>query len=238
MRLVKYINEKVQYISTVDEITVEQVRKECAPYLRLLGSRSPLLRGVDESSGRVNDILKKQVRDYRIPQGTSAEVFKPLNNWLQSKGFARRDKSVSATNDQKLISVVGPRYNTYVFFPIGQFKYAYVESRDFNLSDSRTDWSQDFPAWAWGDRHNILSYDGSYDFMKRIKNSEAVRRHYVDKRIHPESEIEAVKQAIYSYIHGNEGFEHAWALNFEVWFECKEYYLIPLSLYNSGDFRP
>jgi len=52
-----------------------------------------------------------------------------MNNWLESAGHTRRDRSVIAIGSERIAEDFG---NAYMIFPIGKFNYSWVTTEDWN----------------------------------------------------------------------------------------------------------
>lgn len=143
MRLFKYINEGTQ-ATEIETDSLQQmgqiVKKDCSKFLRL-SKGYPLFRGFSRDVGPFMDetLYKKRTRKDRRPKATDLRAYEALNKWLEKNGFARRDKSVIVTSNSKHTEIFGAFVG--VVYPIGNFKYTWVESYDFNLSDIRSGWS-------------------------------------------------------------------------------------------------
>lgn len=92
--------------------------------------------------------------------------------------------------------------NRYYFFPIGRFSYSWVESLDINWPDSRTGWYDDAVEVYLNDPDN---FDTSY--------GDKMRKPFAD------------------YFHTDEGISTAYKNEFEVWFNCKNYYYVSEDYY-------
>lgn len=194
MRLQQYINENIEHFLNKMSSDIQKViRKDCKKYLKLVKSTGPFFRGsiVNFNFG---EILKKNVRQDRHPQGTSDINFKRLNKWLDKNGHVRRDKAVSATSDEGNSMDFGV---SYLFFPIGNFNYTWIKAFDVNLDDNSTGWVQ-----------RNIDYFFDYDDEYYLKMSDK------DKKKFPK------------WFTTNKGIKTAHNNGYEIWFDCKSYYLI------------
>lgn len=134
MKFKKYISEKslVSMEKEIYEYWVSRIQKDCKPYLSLLKGKRPLLRGID----KIGDVGIKGVRKDRIPSGSNRFVFDYVNKWLDKKGYPRRDRSVMCRSSDYQMELFG---NPYYIYPKGNFKYAWVDVKDFN--EDEDDWN-------------------------------------------------------------------------------------------------
>jgi len=86
--------------------------------------------------------------------------------------------------------------NGYLFFPIGKFNYTWIKAKDLNLDDIRTGWNQ----------ANVTYFFDAGEYELEMSN--------VDRKSFPK------------YFTTNKGIEKAWKNSYEVWFNCKSYYVI------------
>jgi hypothetical protein len=195
---------------------IGHIKKDCKPYLGLLGSKTPIFRGMYGHSSEwkyeeMKDDLTtkyglKSVRQDR--QGISnisnqdlatgeqgqwgakkGTFFKALNEWLAKNGHAERNKSISCTTDYEAASYFG---QPYYIFPIGKFKYTFVRSKDFN--EKSIHWSpEEFVTYI---RYWKAGTAGKLDFnADRLFST-------------------------------NKNFNEAYRKEYEIWFQCKSYYYI------------
>ena len=137
MRLNKFINEISDSDRFIVERFIEDIKKNCKPYLKLLKGRSPLIRGMNHAVP--TDIGSKPVRkDRKSKMGHSKETMKDIDDYMDHIHGARRTESVIAISQfsNTMRVMFG---DPYWIFPIGGFTYTFVEAQDFNYGDS--DWS-------------------------------------------------------------------------------------------------
>jgi len=84
----------------------------------------------------------------------------------------------------------------YYFFPIGKFNYTWVRADDINTHDTRTGW----------DANEVQMF---FDYDDYEEEDEIIRRKKFPK-----------------YFTTNKGIEIAHKNKYEIWFDCKEYYLV------------
>ena len=133
MRLQQYINESEMSIEEINTL----IHKKCKPYLKLIKGEYPLYRGMDTGYS-----LKgiKDVRTDRHSKGMSTNNFNILNSWLKKNGHAERSKSVISTSDKNFADYHG---TVHYIFPMGKFKYTYIEAKDLNIDYPNTGWDVD-----------------------------------------------------------------------------------------------
>ncbi len=139
MRLKRHITEGVEELD-LDNINT-LIHKNCKQYLKLIGHRKPLFRGMDGNP----EVGIKDVRKDRQPFGMSNEEADFLNAWLQKNGHARRDKSVMCTSDGEHVDTFGEPYYIFPLDPIT--KYTWFWSQDMNV-EGDAGWNWD-TLYAW-----------------------------------------------------------------------------------------
>jgi hypothetical protein len=174
------------------------LENDCKPYFKLLKGKPPLFRAVSDMVP-MNAFLKKSVRQSRHPLGTDPTVFKRFNKWLRDNGHVRRDQAVSTTPKKDQFFGV-----PYYFFPLGKFSYTWVRSRDVNKTDPSTGWN----TWSVD-----IMFGGSKIPSDEL-SPETLKKH------------EEITFNFDKYFMTNKGFQIAYKKNYEIWFECKEYYLV------------
>jgi hypothetical protein len=195
MRLIKHINEAVESEIYFENIN-DEIHKNCKKYLKLIKGGLPLFRGLDSNY----HIGIKRVRKDRKPLGMSKEEADFINKWLEKNGHSRRDKSVMAIGNMDTIGLFG---DTYYFFPIGNFKYTWIKSKDINLNDPSTGWDKDsIGAWMRDVRGELAPGDAADKILRKMNDD-------------PED-----------YFFSNKGFETARKMGYEIWFECDRYYFV------------
>ena len=213
MRLNKYINEKM---SEKDEALRDEgmkevaaaIKKNCKPYLSLLGNKEPLRRGI----ARVKSTLKYKdqnlMRTYGLTnvrqdrEGLSnrsnttingKKFFDVLNDWLRQNGHADRSKSISCTSSYETASDFG---SPYFVFPTGKFDYTFIRSPDFNV---------DSIYWAADVMETYLKYwmNDNLGEFEAMNEFDPNRAFVTNKR-----------------------FNEAYKEESEIWFQAKSYYYI------------
>ena len=203
-RLIHYINEsKSEVINATPKEQAKLIKKDCKYYLNLTKNTGPFNRAVDQYVLQY-EILKKKTRQGRRSLGMNQRAFKKLNDWLQKNNHVRRDKSVSASSAGPSLKIFGE--GVYYFFPISKFNYTWVKASDINLTDMKTEWEK-----YWID----IFFDED-KFRKDIEKEELTM----------DDEIEKVKKQFPKYFTTNKGIETAHKKKYEIWFDCKEYYLV------------
>ena len=193
MRLEQYVNENINHF--IDEMPIDTqnlIRRNCKKYLKLMNSMGPFYRGMYRKL-KPGQIIVRQVRKDRSPMGMNKTLFKKLNKWLSDNGHIRRDKSVCVISNYDDAQEFGePSY----FFPIGNFKYSWIKSKDINIDDFSTEWIQSNVDYFFDDEHEYEMSD------------------HIDRKEFP------------TFFTTNKGIEIAYRNKYEVWFDCKEYYLV------------
>jgi hypothetical protein len=201
MRLKEFINESYE----LDELN-DLIHRNCKPYLSLIGTHKPIMRGMEYVD---DDLGIKNVRKDRRPLGMQKADANILNDWLEKNGHCRRDRSVLCSYNDSNVSNFGV---VYYIFPIGSFRYSWVESRDINGSYSATGWDGN-SVEAWIDSQSGEPSKISKSILSRMK-------------------IPFEK-----YFHTDEGFSEMMNNRYECWIECKQYYNAIMSLYSWEDKR-
>ena len=216
MRLDRYLLED-EMASTYADIMVKKIQQKCKPYLKLLGSRNPLMRGMNVeniiwSPGSTSEAGGLNVRQDRVSKaGHDPAHMLKMNEWLESHNVARRDRSVIAISKPKGHSFAwfGP---AHWIWPVGKFKYAFVRSDDFN-SSSRVWFFSKFMAW--------LKYHSDKEEMEWEGKNE---KGYVTK----------IKYKPIDDFVSNTKFNEAYSKGYEIWFECDSYLFAALEGTNRG----
>ena len=202
-RLEEYIineSKKVEIVLQQLNPSIQEIlNKECKKYIKLLKQHNlkPFYRGIYEHVNK-GESYRKKVRQDRKPSGTPDNEFEMFNRWLSKNKHTRRDKSVSVTSSLWNAETFG---NGYYFFPIGKFNYTWIKAKDLNLDDERT-------GWEWSFMNYIFDYEEDY--------STEVGKNLVRK----------VKKVFPTYFTTNKGIEIAWKNSYEIWFDCKSYYVV------------
>jgi len=196
-RLIKYINEsKGEFIELSPRDQGKLIEKDCSYYLNLTKNTGPFNRAVKQV-GQQDELIKKKTRTDRQPIGMGFEIFDEFNKWLQKNSHIRRDKSISASSSGPALQKFG---TLYYFFPIGKFNYTWVKARDINMDDTKTGW-----------RRNEV---GIYFFNLDQKDPHFKEMTKLDVKKFP------------TFFTTNKGIEIAHKNKYEIWFDCKEYYLV------------
>ena len=197
------MNEAVESLNALTPDAIADVFKNnCSKYLKLLGGRKPMYRGMELQYSDPVDftskifIGRKRVRQNRRPMATDPGAFKLVNYWLEKQGWPRRDKSIMTTSDASWAASFG---NAYYVFPINPKGYAWVEASDFNNYSPSTSPDRIPSSWSIGPFENLA------------KNN-------------PELAVQMLK----NFVHGNKHFNIAYNRQYETWFDCKQYYFLYL----------
>lgn len=200
-RLIKYINEELEDI--IQMSPKEQsalIKKDCKYYLNLTKNTGPFNRAIHEKSLQ-REIIKKKVRTDRTSLGMNQGVFDKFNKWLQKNGHVRRDKAVSASSSGPSLQKFG---NIGYFFPIGKFNYTWVKTKDINIDDIKNGWRQN--------EVDLFFFNQETEYKHQIPTNKEL----IDK---------SIKQ-FPKFFTTNKGIEIAHKNKFEIWFDCKEYYIV------------
>jgi len=196
MRLKQHINESQEELD-LDNINTH-IHKNCKQYLKLIGHRRPLLRGM--SRDRLDDpyVGIKDVRKDRMPFGMSKEEANFLNAWLQKNGHARRDQSVMCTADSGHIETFG---DPFMIFPLDPIKkYTWLHSQDMNIDgDAGWEWAT---LMAWMKNEKGEATDVQKNTLSRLKMPFA------------------------DFFTTNKEFNYAYNNGYEMWIDCDKYYYV------------
>jgi len=115
MKLVKYLNERIEEIS--DEEIIKIVQRDCKRFLdNNPGTEYALYSGRNKS----NKFIKNYVRKDREPLSMKKQIHDKLNNiFKEAYGVNLRSESVFCSRD---IDVAGGYGNLYMIFPIGEYQ--------------------------------------------------------------------------------------------------------------------
>ena len=201
MRLIHYINEGLGEIIELSpkEQTI-LIKKDCKHYLNLTKSTGPFNRAVGEII-TTTEIIKKKVRLDRTSLGMNQGVFDKFNKWLQKNGHIRRDKAVSASSSGPSLQKFG---NVGYFFPIGKFNYTWVKTKDINMDDIKGGWRQN--------EVDLFFFNQEIEYKHQIPTNKEF--------------IELSIKNFPKFFTTNKGIETAHKNKFEIWFDCKEYYIV------------
>jgi hypothetical protein len=200
MRLISFLNENAEEL-------INKIKEECKPYILLLKQnniKTPFLRGI--KTAKENPFI---VRQDRKSQGLPAPIARELNTWLEKNGYPRRDKSVICSSSVGLARAFG---GVNFIFPIGEIKYAFVKSVDFNFDSSyKVDNLEEFIS----DRRDYFSAG-----IKSMPRKDPNPKGFLDKW---------GKKILIN----NKNIKEAYNNMFEIWFECEKYYAISKKSYEN-----
>jgi len=221
MRLQQYIIDESRSVEIDNYELTKMIHKDCKPYLSLLGNKKPLYRGMREDI----DTGVKVVRQDRNSLGMLQSQADQLNKWLKKNGHVPRNKAVFVTSNKEDVDLFG---NPFYFFPIGKFNYTFVKSKDANMEDVRTGWSDDlleimFPTSVGQHFFNIPDFikynykpsDDCYDL-----GADVIRKGDL------KGKMSCIENAIKNYFVTNKNFNEAYKKGYEIWFDCKKYYFV------------
>ena len=201
MRLLNYLTEDIDNIDEINEL----IKKDCKYYLSLIGNEMIFTRGAG-SSIVTNPFSKQQTRQDRKPSGMRLNTFKHFNKWLKENGHNTRNNAVIGTSLEDILKT-DFGYNNFLF-PIGKFNFTYAETQDINIDDVRTGWTEDIVDRFFNTNKMVNSLLGG-NRNRKINN----------------------RKPFESYFHTNKNINIAYKNNYEIWFDCKEYYLASLLYY-------
>lgn len=210
MKLGKYlVNEmtarEVEYENHEDAVL--KIKNDCRKYVNLLGGKHPFYRGVNYSLYSSNSYLRVKARKDRRSLIGSRRIYGPvIDKLFDENNIPLRSRSVNVTSNLKHATFFSN--NVYYFFPIGNFNFAFCRSKDFNKS------GQGFKIF------DFFKYLNSISDLTWESNLDAFWEKFGDYE----------KKRAWSFLKDgiitNKGMQVAHDNGFEIWFDCKEYYLI------------
>jgi len=233
-------------IKNKDEIAREAdvIQKNCTQYIKLLkihGFSRPLYRAVNNGPN-LHEYMEKNVRTNRKPSGTSSGEFPFMNIWLQSHKHIRRDQAVMAKGDKLHLKTFG---DIYYFFPIGKFNYTFIKTSDFNLPDNNDKWDPYF--YTMLIKYMQLFKETKDNFRLALVKDYLIE-YSTDKSLgifsviniadikkwnifndDPKPIINKINKYINdNFFSTNKNFSEAYKKGYEMWFDCKKYYLFSI----------
>ena len=207
MKFKKYLTEDES--SDIEELN-NAIQNDCKPYLKLIKGKDPLYRGM--VLGDSHFMGKKRTRPNRQPLGSPQIEFDYINLWLPLNGHNSRNKNVVMCSSHKdNIETFG---DPYMIFPMGNISYTWMDSKDFNYSDSKTGWD--------------FKYIGNF-----LKRTDFEFKTFEDNvPIEEYDKTHRMKKPFHKYFHTNKGFDIAYKNSYEIWFKCKSYYYININTTN------
>ena len=201
-RLTQYLNEELgEFIQMSPKEQAKLIKKDCKYYLNLTKNIGPFNRAVRENS-QPDEIIKKKTRTDRQPMGMRSNgVFDKFNKWLEKNGHVRRDKAVSALSSEPSLKKFG---HVYYFFPIGKFNYTWVKTPDINIDNLKTGWRQN--------EVDLFFFNQETKYKHQIPTN----KEFINMSI----------KRFPKYFTTNKGIETAHKKKYEIWFDCKSYYLV------------
>lgn len=189
-------NNSIENTSTAEEVA-EIIKRDCAPFLKEICDKLPLYRG---SKKLLLWTTKMSVRKDRKPMDASLELHNTLNTALQElSGINYRTEAVFATGSRRSAYDYG---NSYLFFPIGKFNYAWSPL----ITDAYTFFGQG------SDSEAVESGELVYYPENRSKYLDDVFDYVMSGK------------AMYKF---DTGLRDAATSKNEIMFACDEYYLVP-----------
>ena len=186
-----------------NSIFIENLKKECAPYLKMVKGKE-LYRGIE---GEDSAYIKKKVRTNRKPKDTPIEIHEYLDKELHRRfGWYPRSNGMFATSNFGEADIFG---EVFVVFPVGPVKYLWnTKTEDIYkwLSDLFRNMVD--PSWSIKRDWYRASKEQREDFMKTISGKHSIIDNYTNK-----------------------GLQNAIEKEHEIVFNCKEYYGIEKGTY-------
>ena len=189
------------------------IKKECKPYTKLVGNK-PFYRGMYAGS---HPWIKRDVRQDRQATGMDSDIYWGFNEWLKKKGGAQRSKSVICTSDEDWAGDFG---HPYMIYPIGNFKYSWLYARDVNIPALTTNYSPGYMymKWAGGDDGEEFAAEMIYREINKRAPSKDEWLSFAKKLTDDWFKKKGVVN--------NKGIHIAYNKEYEIWFECKQYYAV------------
>lgn len=199
-KLYSYINEE----KMTEEEIANLIKENCKPYLQLLNNRTPAFRRTRNHHGI---LIEKQTRKNRKQRGQVPSIITSrLNEWLKKNGYAPRNESVIGNfNADNILATLGKIL--YFLLPIGQFKYTYVKSFDFNITGT-----DDFNRIYL----NVFNYEKDPDIESNLFIWDEN-----DRKIIKDLQPDDLKRFFFK-----SNITAAIKNGYEIWFQCKKYYLL------------
>jgi len=225
MRLNKYINEESENITNVANDAAKILEKECQYYLNLLKSNriKPFYRGIGVYKPTL--LMKKYTRTDRRSSGMNDFIFKNLNDYLKISNHTRRDNSVIATSSYMNAEGFG---KVYYIFPEGKFNYTWITSGDLNIKRLYKKPSQYQKLIEF-----FILYTTKYKRprtpIEKLK-SISVRTPITKLKSISDDSLSEIKELFTT----NKDIHIAYTKEYEIWFDCKSYYLLEI---NIGDME-
>ena len=200
---------------------------------------------------KINNLEKVKVSK-RFSKGTIDFLFPVVNKWLKENGHVSRDLAVFATSDKDYTEIFGS--NIGIIFPIGKINYTFVKSNDFNNSDYMINgWDSFALIWKFKEKLIKLNKQLFYadiwykDNLEEFWNEDLLK--YIKVNGLKDEKNNEIKINIYGITSGgidtdtyegwnlrtktvldnfetNQNILKAYKNNYEIWFDCKEYYFI------------
>lgn len=223
--------------------TILVLKNSCQKYISLLknnGIKNLFLRRVEKkilSTNTFDYLTKFNLRMNRKGHG-DVVTFETMCTWLEKNNHVNKKNSVSAISKEN-------KFSTFfgdiacLFFPIDDFNYTFVRARDFHSYDVSFD---DYIGQLFSDR---LTKESEIKFINKIKKSkmycDQIGRIYShvlnnkrkDRRFSDEL-LSVLENKLPELFETNKNIKEAFNNGYEIWFNCKNYYLLPLN----GQFMP
>jgi hypothetical protein len=206
MRLESLLTEaravEIEYSNA--DAAYKKIKKDASKYFGLLKGKEPLYRGWFNRPQLSHVFFRKKVRQDRQSKGMDSKIFQYMNKLFDMYDIPRRDRSVIGTRNYEHAEFFGGRNKEGVYWliPLGSFDYAWVPSYDFNGTSFLS------TEWDGGRFHEML------EIQLELQDEQSI--------------IDEFESVYLENIHVNEGFDYAYKKKYEMWFTCKEYFMIPI----------
>jgi hypothetical protein len=207
MKFENFINEKSLDWAPLDWAT--HINRDCKKFMNEIKCKSFLWRGISlPDEGGIKNTQKSRTAKGMLDSDDMSEAF---NDFLQKNGHIRRDKNVliATGNRNDAIGFGTP----CIVFPIGNYKYSYLQTGDFNIQYSYENDSQ---------------FRAIKTLAERLVD---IPRGYLDKKnAHYdrfwEMPLEKLKKMVSKLFISNKNLLKALDRGYEVWFNVRKYYYI------------
>ena len=202
----KYNSDLTHNLADGDAEILDLIRNDCAPFLKY---GRIFYRGADFHAPE--DLIKKSVRSDRKPRDIPIELHDVLDNAFKRKfGWAVRSSGVFATQDWEHATEFG--IDTYMFFPIGNFKYVWSGAFHDLFGSLETSFGDDLRA-AFADWDTMPEWETLY------RNLDITKK--------PTQNLKEIQKEVGDFIVSRYTDKYlASSEKSEVTFKCNEYYLL------------
>lgn len=232
MRLLNFLSDSVLQDNEILNI----LKNDCSKFLKELPKGRLLYR--EESSSLISgNFTKITTRDSR---GNRTDCYKLINDWLIKNGFCSRISNVMFCTASNHSNIFGDQIVTV--FPIGDYKYTFVKSVDFNMNNKSNGYFTEILNWCVRDEIYKLS-NTSWQFLSQNEKEKIP----LDKLKKPSklkiyipfhnglirksslkttAEYFQLENKAKDYFVQNKNLSEAINNKYEIWFNCKAYYAV------------